>query len=228
MIAEIIPEAYDAKGCQVSHPFDHRKAPRPTFPMGRYVSRPLTINCKTLEEIRQFLLNCHAESDEKLFGKKDYWQPPEEFEKRKEGDCEDFSFWTWRQLLHMGFDARIVFGKCGRYGIGHAWVMFFKDNKAFLVEPQARMLGLTFPRLSTLRYEPRYSIVWDGKTLKYYAHKDQKESQIPLGLGLSLLPEWLGIWGFAWLKALTRFPLALVRKAWHSLTTKAPPTSQRL
>lgn len=120
MIAEIIPEAYDAIGKQVSQPFHHRRGLHSTFPMGRYFSRPLTVRCKSLEEMRTFLCGCRGVSDEKLFGKSDYWQPPDEFEKRKAGDCEDFSLGTWRQLLDMGYDARIVFGS-GRYGIGHAW-----------------------------------------------------------------------------------------------------------
>src|SRR5579864_5062851 len=102
MIAEILPELYDAVGKQVSDPFHRRKGPRPTFPMGRYVSQPISVHCENVEEVRQFLKGCRAVSDEELFGKRDYWQPPEQFEKLKAGDCEDFSFWTWRQLLAMG------------------------------------------------------------------------------------------------------------------------------
>lgn len=135
MIAEVILEAYDADGHQVSQPFHGRRGLHSTFPMGRYVSQPLSVQCSTLEDVRRFLCGCRAVSDEELFGKRDYWQPPDEFEKRKAGDCEDFSLWTWRQLSAMGFDTRVVFGKHGRYGIGHAWVEFFEDGKCFLVEP---------------------------------------------------------------------------------------------
>lgn len=162
--------------------------------MGRYVSQPLSIQCKTMEEVRNFLLRCRAVSDEELFGKRDYWQPPDQFEKLKAGDCEDFSFWTWRQLLAMGFDARVVFGKHGRYGIGHAWVEFFHDGKCYLLEPQARVVGLTLPRLSVLRYKPMFSVAWDGKILRYYAHKSH--TRAGLMLVLTLLPEmdrYLGI-----------------------------------
>jgi len=128
MIAEIIPEAYDAAGRQVSQPFVRRKGPHPTFPMGRYVSQPLTVKCNTMREVRKFLASCEYVSDKELFGKKDYWQPPEEFEKRRKGDCEDFALWTWRQLLSMGYDARFIGGASGRYGEGHAWVEFFQDG----------------------------------------------------------------------------------------------------
>jgi hypothetical protein len=99
--------------------------------MGRYVSQPLTIKCTTIDEVRRFLIGCEYVSDKELFGKDDYWQPPEEFEKRKKGDCEDFALWTWRQLLNMGYDARFIGGSCGRFGEGHAWVEYFQDGKCF-------------------------------------------------------------------------------------------------
>lgn len=136
MIAEIIPEVYDAAGKQVSQPFLHRKGPHPTFPMGRYVSQPLTIQCNTMGELRSFLVGCKYVSDKELFGKEEYWQPPEEFENRRKGDCEDFALWTWRQLLGMGYDARFIGGSSGGYGAGHAWVEYVQEGKWYLLEPQ--------------------------------------------------------------------------------------------
>lgn len=109
--------------------------------MGRYVSRPLTVQCKTLEEVRQFLRGCRGATDQELFGQEDYWQPPEEFEERKAGDCEDFSLWTWRQMLAIGLDARVVFGRHGRHRIGHAWVMFFRRANAFWSSPNSAVSG---------------------------------------------------------------------------------------
>src|SRR5580698_3894534 len=147
MIAEVIPAAYDATGTKVIQPFLRRKGPHPTFPMGRYVSQPLTVNCKSIRDLRQFLAGCRYVSDRKLFDKEDYWQPPDEFEKRKKGDCEDFAFWTWRQMFDMGFNVRLVFGRHGRYGTGHAWVEYFEDGNCFLVEPLLSRIGHTFPRL---------------------------------------------------------------------------------
>ena len=220
MIAETIPEAYDSIGRQVSQPFLRRKGPHPTFPMGRYLSQPLKVHCSTLEDLRQFLRGCRAVSDEELFGKEEYWQPPEEFEKRKAGDCEDFSLWTWRQLLAMGLDARVVFGKHGRYGIGHAWVMFFQDGKCFLLEPQARYLGMHLPRLSTLRYEPKFSVAWNGEALKYYAHRETGEFHPRLRLLASLLPEWIRIRGWFWLRVMVRLPYMIPRKLWRKVRGK--------
>ena len=205
MIAEVIPEAYDAPGKQVSQPFSHRKGPHPTFPMGRYISQPLSIQCTTMGEVRNFLAGCKYVSDKELFGKPDYWQPPEEFERRKAGDCEDFALWTWRQLLSMGYDARFIGGSCGRYGDGHAWVEYSQDGKWFLLEPLYCRFGFTMPRLSTLRYEPRVSVSWDGKTLRYFAHK-KPASRIGWATLASLIPEYLVFWGWIFLNILIHFP----------------------
>jgi hypothetical protein len=227
MIAEIIAEAYDASGKQVSQPFLRRKGPHPTFPMGRYVGQPLTVQCRTLQEVCTFLKTCRAVSDEELFGKKEYWQPPEEFEKRKAGDCEDFSLWTWRELLAMGLEARIVFGRHGRYGIGHAWVVFFRDGSCFLLEPQARFLGMRLPRLSTLRYDPKFSVSWDGKTLRYYAHKGDPDFRPGWRLIAPLIPEWLDVWGPFWLRRFIRLPCTLAKKMLQGLNAENPRKEER-
>ena len=205
MIAEIIPEAYDPIGHQVSEPFSRRKGPRATFPIGRYISQPLSIHCQTIGELRSFLLTCKYVSDQELFGKREYWQPPDEFEKIRKGDCEDFALWTWRQLLSMGYQARFVGGSAGRYGAGHAWVEVFKGDKWFLLEPLFCRAGYAMPRLSTLRYEPRYSVSWDGKTLRYFAHKKPIASLRWLTL-VQLVPEYVAFWTWIWLKLLIRLP----------------------
>jgi hypothetical protein len=206
MIAEIIPEAYDAYGKQVSDPFHRRKGVHSTFPMGRYVSRPVGVQCKTIDDIRSFLSSCQYVSDQELFGKRDYWQPPEDFEKRRKGDCEDFALWTWRQLLNIGYDTRFIGGRASRYGDGHAWVEYFQDGRCFLLEPLRWRIGCTMPRLSTLRYEPRISVSWDGKTLRYFSHRKPK-SGVRWPTLLSLIPDYLVFWTFFWLRNVFRLPL---------------------
>jgi Bacterial transglutaminase-like cysteine proteinase BTLCP len=215
MIAEVIPGAYDALGTKVFDPFHRRKAPHPSFPMGRYVSHPLTVKCDSIADIRRFLMGCKGVSDEELFGKRDYWQPPEDFEQLKKGDCEDFALWTWRQLLSLGYDARFVGGKAGRYGVGHAWVTYFQDGKCFLVEPMLRSVGETFPRLSTIKYKPQYSVAWDGQSLSYYAHQDRPIHLRFWSKTLPLVAEWAIFWTWVWLLLLLRLyrlPLFLFRK----------------
>lgn len=205
MIAGIVPEAYDAVGRQVSQPFSRRKGPHPTFPIGRYVSQPLTIQCTTISELRKFLAGCKYVSDEELFRKKDYWQPPEDFEKRKKGDCEDFALWTWRQLLSMGYNARFIGGSAGRYGTGHAWVEYLQEGKWYLLEPLYCRIGPEMPRLSTLRYEPKFSVSWDGEKLRYFSHK---KPTAPVGWVqvAPLVFEYLIFWSWFWLKNGYRLP----------------------
>jgi len=205
MIAEVIPEAYDANGRQVARPFDHRRGFHPTFPMGRYVSQPLTVQCNSVKDIRSFLSTCEYVSDKELFGKQDYWQPPDQFEKNKKGDCEDFALWTWRQLLNLGYDARFVGGACGRYGGGHAWVEYFENGKCYLVEPLRSGIVSTMPRLSTIRYLPKLSVSWDGKTLRYFAHK-KPDRALGMGLSVRLVADYLIFWTYFWLVNFFRLP----------------------
>jgi len=204
MIAEIVSETYDATGKQVSQP-PRRKGPRPTFPMGRYVSQPLTIKCDSIAEVRKFLIGCKYVPDKELFGKDEYWQPPEEFEKREQGDCEDFALWTWRQLLSMGYEARFIGGSSGRYGYGHAWVEYVQDGKWYLLEPLYCRIGEAMPQLSTLRYEPKLSVSWDGEKIRYFAHQKPK-SRIGWALLAPLVWEYLLFWGWFWMKNFYRLP----------------------
>ena len=83
MIAEVDPDRYDVSGHKVFRPDQRRQGLRSTAPFGRYVSQPLSVHCKNLEELRRFLAKCRQVSDQEQFGKRDYWQPPDEFEKTR-------------------------------------------------------------------------------------------------------------------------------------------------
>jgi hypothetical protein len=102
MIAEAF-STYDATGRPIYRPSRRRyKAFAPNAPIGRHVTQPLRGLCADLDDVRQFLCGCRYESDDDQFGRADYWMPPEDFEARRRGDCEDFALWTWRQLMHLG------------------------------------------------------------------------------------------------------------------------------
>ena len=172
MLAEVIPEAYSVSGHRVFEPGKKRhRGFRPTFPMGRYVTQPLSVRCASLEEVRAFLKQCRYVTDQQQFDRKDYWMPPQEFEQRKQGDCDDFALWVRRQLMAMGYEARFVTGRAGIYGSGHAWVTMTQDGRTFIVEPMLAWLCPVFPRLSTMRYEPYMSVRWDGERIQYYEHE---------------------------------------------------------
>ena len=194
MIAEVF-RAYDATGRAVFRPSKPRYAKvSPNSPMGRQVTQPLSVPCADLTEVRQFLLTCRYISDLKQFGRQDHWMPPEEFERRRQGDCDDWALWTWRQLMHLGYPSRFVCGCAGRYGAGHAWVTIERDGRTFIVESLAAWSGSTFPRLSTLRYQPLVSISWDGRTLKYFEHRPQQGSPVSFIDAAPYIPEWVSYW----------------------------------
>jgi hypothetical protein len=154
MIAEIIPAAYDAEGKNVFRPFDRRKGPHPTFPMGRHVSQPLTIQCSSMEDVRRFRNGCKRVSDKEQVGKEDYWQPPEDFEKTKRGDCDDFALWTWRSVAFHGLRCPLYRGgRNGRFGRGHAWVEFFRDGRRLVENKSSRRSAFLYlrPDLRTCR-----------------------------------------------------------------------------
>lgn len=208
MIAEVLSKTYDGTGQPVFRPSKHRYGKfAPNSPMGRHVTQPLSVVCSDLEEVRRFLQTCRYMSDQTQFGRRDYWMPPEEFEHRRRGDCEDFALWTWRQLLRHGYSARFVCGHGGRYGAGHAWVTFERDGHTFIVESLAAGFGSTFPRLTTLRYRPRISVSWDGHTLKYFEHAETA-TQISFFDVAKYIPEWVAFWlrtrPVAWMGRLER------------------------
>jgi hypothetical protein len=150
-------------------------------------------------------------SDQAQFGQEDYWQPPEQFEETRKGDCEDFALWSWRQLLQMNYPSRLVIGTAGRYGDGHAWVTFEKDGKAFLLEALRWPMGLTMPRLSTLRYHPKFSVAWNGNTISYYSHQDRK-FRGSLQTVASLAGEWVLLWSSFGLRLIVYLMRALALK----------------
>ncbi len=141
--------------------------------MGSFLSQPLKVVCRDMEEIRAFLRTCRYVSDREQFGVRDHWAPPEQFEKTRRGDCDDFALWTWRQLLGLGYNARFVGGRSGRYGEGHAWVTFRDGDRVFVVEPLLAWRP-KFPRLLTLRYKPSISVEIVDSQVKFFEHSKPK------------------------------------------------------
>jgi hypothetical protein len=173
--------------------------------MGSFVSQPLNVVCRDMEEIRAFLSTCRYVSDQEQFGVRDHWMPPEEFEKTRRGDCDDFALWTWRQLLGLGYSARFVTGSAGRYGEGHAWVSFRIQDKVFIVESLAARRR-KFPRLETLRYRPSVSVEITATHVKFFEHT-KRSHEPPFRVVAALVPEWLLSRLGSWLRTLWRLLL---------------------
>jgi hypothetical protein len=197
-----------AAGKKVLRPDLRRKGIYPTFPIGRYVSQPLTVKCDSINDICNYLGTCRWVSDKQQFDRDDYWQPPEQFEQRKKGDCDDYALWTWREFLAFRFDARFVVGRASRYRTGYAWVHFFQDGKCFLVDPGMWPLGVRFPRLSTLRYHPEFSVAWDGTNVSFYS-RAKREGEPTLSELIPLVPDWILSCSWLWIRMPARLPFAL-------------------
>lgn len=101
---------------------------RNTHPWNRYFSHPLRFYARTLAEMDQFLRGCEYRRDRETRSRDDFWEPPDEFEVRRRGDCEDHALWAWRQLVEMGCEARFVLGH------RHAWVHVFVEDRCYLME----------------------------------------------------------------------------------------------
>jgi hypothetical protein len=95
-------------------------------------------------------------------------------------------------------DARLVIGTAGRYGDGHAWVTFNKDGKTFLLEPLSALVGLKLARLSIVRYNPKFSVGWDGQQISYYEHEDRKYN-FSFSQMIPLCIEWVLFWACFWI-----------------------------
>ena len=214
MIAEIIPNAYDFSGRKISKPSGKRiRVFHPTFPIGRYLSQPLSESFKDINELRKFLLSCSYVSDQEQFGKRDHWLPPEEFEKCKKGDCEDFALYVWRQLIEMGINSRFVVGESGRYGAGHAWVTMQTDGRRLIFEPLACAFK-ELPRLSMIRYYPEISVEVNEGKISYYSHKKMNYNPSIME-ALDLFSEWFIYWAKKWIFAglmLVLLPFKLLKK----------------
>lgn len=210
MISEIIPEAYDVHGRKTSKPGKRRsRVFHPTFPIGRYFSHPLRQKFKDIDALRSFLKKCRYVTDNEQFDKDDCWMPPEDFEKIRKGDCEDFALYTWRQLTQMGYKSRFVAGYSGRYGSGHAWVTLERKGRFYICEPVASHFS-RLPRLNMLRYRPNISVEWDGSKAHYYAHEPRQYNP-PFREVFMLVAEWAWFWSVVLIKILLRFAAFPIR-----------------
>ncbi len=171
MITEIIDATYDFQGHQINHPSKNiNKLWHPTFKMEFYATCKVENKFNSIEELRKFLMTCSYKSDKEQFDKDDYWMPPNDFEKSRLGDCDDFALYTWRQFIEMGYKSRYTIGLGGRYEIGHAWVTLSIGGKNFFVEPLARKVK-KLPRFFQLRYKPDISAEFIENKMIYYKHK---------------------------------------------------------
>lgn len=111
-------------------------------PFAEYFSGKTSVRVHSIDDIISWLQGCDYVTDVELFQRRDVWQHPRAFERRRRGDCEDFALWAWRKLAEVGIDAEFCVGRvaCGGAEADrqHAWVVYRVDDEAFLFEPAAR------------------------------------------------------------------------------------------
>lgn len=103
-----------------------------------YLQGNSNVTVHTITEIRDWISNCTYSKDIELFGQSDYWQHPLEFERRRRGDCEDFSLWVWRKLIKLGYRAEFVAGWSGGNPSDyrpHTWVHYHDTEASYLFDP---------------------------------------------------------------------------------------------
>ena len=64
---------------------------------------------------------------------------------------------------------------------------------------------------------PKFSVAWDGDTLRYFVHKDSADFHAGWRLALPLIPEWAKLWSWYWLRGAARLPYIKTRKLWRGL-----------
>lgn len=142
-----------------------------TLPWNRYFNCPLTVRPQTLAEMESFLYNCRYLSDLETRNRTDFWEPPDVFERRKTGDCEDHAIWAWRHLHELGYRARLVLGNSDGY---HAWVHIFKNRRVYLFEPTQKHNW--YPNHK--RYAPDWSVEYlDEEECAFYRHRNKGYGQ---------------------------------------------------
>ncbi len=97
-----------------------------------------SVGIRSLGELCVWLDECTYVSDDERIGLREHWSHPDEFERGRAGDCEDFALWTWWELGSLGYAAELLAGKQvgggGPPGGGHVWVQFSVAGQEFLID----------------------------------------------------------------------------------------------
>jgi predicted transglutaminase-like cysteine proteinase len=95
--------------------------------------------------------------DPETWGVADYWATPREF-MQKSGDCEDYAIAKFYALINLGVPPermRIAAVKDGIRGLGHAVLVVFTDDDAYLLD---NLTNLVLSHKKLTHYTPQYSV----------------------------------------------------------------------
>jgi hypothetical protein len=139
-----------------------------THPWNRYFNRPLRRKPTTLHDLARFLSGCRYLSDRRSRSRDDYWEPPDEFEIRRKGDCDDHAVYAWRVLTDLGYATRLILGEFR--GECHAWVHVAVHGRYYLIEPTWKHRGWPSPA----DFKPLWSIQKIGQEFAFFHHGSYK------------------------------------------------------
>jgi hypothetical protein len=150
--------------------------PGSTHDFAWYFEGASSVAVSSLDDVQEWLLGCHYETDPELFQLEDFWQHPQTFEQIRRGDCEDHAVWAWRKLVELGYDADLVLGRCLPWAPGdgldrtHVWVVFRRDGESFLFETTAKERDRMVHRLATVAatYRPELGVDRHRKSFGFY------------------------------------------------------------
>jgi len=172
--AKAISPFYDAQGILMKEAdVLLKKGYKISYPLKAYLDCNVNYYFKNLKELQAFLATCSYVSDSDQYKIEDYWSTPNDFESKKKGDCEDFALYTWRQLLHMEYDARFVLGNVGK-DKGHAWCTAVIKGKNYIIEPLQSKLPF-LPIFFFEKYKPAISVSYEDNKLAYHQHRSLTE-----------------------------------------------------
>lgn len=136
-----------------------------------YFEGESTVKIYKLNDIFEWLVDCEYLGDKELFMEDDFWQHPKTFERIRKGDCEDHAIWAWRKLTEIGIPAELICGKTRAPNTKsrHAWVIYHKDDKSYLLEATSKDLNKISQPLATAKYwyQPHVAVDATFKTYFY-------------------------------------------------------------
>ncbi len=131
-----------------------------------YLAAKLRARIERPEDVFGFLSACAYVRDLDQHGRPEVWLHPEDFERRRAGDCEDRALWAWIRFVRLGWEARFTAGLLE--GGGHAWVTLFRGAEVLVCETTSREAAdFLLPAAERAGYEPVWSV--DGEA-RFHVH----------------------------------------------------------
>lgn len=138
---------------------------------GWYLQRDSAVPVNSIGAMCHWLQGCAYVTDLDQFRAVDYWQHPIEFEQTRTGDCEDHALWAWRKLIELGYPAELMVGTSYRHNLQgeyHAWVVFTRKNRRYLLEAAHKQAALIAPLPEVQHlYDPDFGVDQQLQTYSY-------------------------------------------------------------